>query len=289
MKKMTGISAGIAMLVFALCTTQCSKKKESSLITASKMVSLKSNATLGNYLAGKNGQTLYFFSSDANGQNNCPGGCAVTWPAYSVSNLTAGQLDAGLNLTDFNSISITGGGTQLTYKGWPLYTYSPSGMPEAAGQVSGDGVGGIWFIAKPDYSVMLANWQLIGGDGNHYKSDYSLGDGNTVFFTDALGRTLYAFKKDSANHNKFTKPDFSNDPTWPTYDTAALSVPSILDKTQFSSTNVFGKSQLTYKGWPLYRFGADSSVRANTKGITFGGIGTVWPVMVMSIAPAPHP
>jgi predicted lipoprotein with Yx(FWY)xxD motif len=289
MKKMTGISAGIAMLVFTLCTTQCSKKKESSLTTPSKMVSLKSNATLGNYLADKNGQTLYFFSNDANGQNNCPGGCAVTWPAYSVSNLSAGQLDAGLNLADFKSISITGGGTQLTYKGWPLYTYSPSGMPEAAGQVSGDGVGGIWFVAKPDYSVMLANWQLIGGDGNHYKSDYSLGDGNTVFFTDALGRTLYAFKKDSANHNKFTKPDFSNDPTWPTYDTATLSVPSVLDKTQFSSTNVFGKSQLTYKGWPLYRFGADSSVRANTKGITFGGIGTVWPVMVMSIAPAPHP
>jgi len=289
MKKMTGISAGIAMLLFMFCTTQCSKKKESSLTTASKLVSLKSNATLGNYLADKNGLTLYFFSNDANGQNNCPGGCAVTWPAYSVSNLTADQLDAGLNLTDFNSISITGGGTQLTYKGWPLYTYSPSGMPEAAGQVSGDGVGGIWFVAKPDYSVMLANWQLIGGDGNHYKSDYSLGDGNTVFFTDALGRTLYAFKKDSANNNKFTKPDFSNNPTWPGYDTATLSVPSILDKTQFSSTNVFGKSQLTYKGWPLYRFGADSSVRSNTKGITMGGIGTVWPVVVPSIAPAPHP
>jgi predicted lipoprotein with Yx(FWY)xxD motif len=289
MKKSIGIATGTAMLLIAFCATQCSKKKDSTLAPSSKTVSLKSNATLGNYLADKNGRTLYFFSDDANGQNNCGGACATAWPAYSASNLTADQIDAGLNLADFNSITITGG-TQLTYKGWPLYTYSPGGTPEAAGQITGDGVGGTWFVAKPDYCVMLANWQLVGGDGKNYKSDYTLGDGSTIFFTDALGRTLYAFKKDSANHNKFTKSDFSNDATWPSYDTATtLSVPSILNKSLFTSTNVFGKSQLTYNGWPLYRYGADSSIRTRTKGITVGGIGTIWPVMIKDIAPAPHP
>jgi predicted lipoprotein with Yx(FWY)xxD motif len=288
MKKSTGISAGVAMLLLALFITQCSKKNGDSS-TPAKIVSLKSSATLGNYLADKNGHTLYFFSDDANGQNNCAGGCAALWAAYSASNLTAAQIDAGLKLTDFGSITITGG-TQLTYKGWPLYTYTPNGTPEAAGQTTGDGVGGIWFVAKPDYSIMLANWQLIGANGIHYKSDYTTGDGNSIYFTDAVGRTLYIFKKDSANHNKFTKSDFSNDATFPIYDTVTtLSIPSVLDKTQFTSTSVFGKVQLTYKGWPLYFYGADSSTRANNKGITVGGIGTVWPVAVQSITAAPHP
>jgi predicted lipoprotein with Yx(FWY)xxD motif len=289
MKKSTGIAAGIAMLVIAICATQCSKKKDSSFAPPANMVTLKSSATLGNYLADKNGHALYFFSNDANGQNNCSGGCAALWAAYSVSNLTATQLDAGLNFADFGTVTITSG-TQLTYKGWPLYTYTPNGTPEAAGQTTGDGVGGIWFVAKPDYSIMLANWQLIGANGIHYKSDYTVGDGSSIYFTDALGHTLYIFKKDSANLNKFTKSDFSNNANFPIYDTVTtLKVPSVLDKTQFTSTSVFGKVQLSYKGWPLYFYGADSSMRAKNKGITVGGIGTIWPVAVQTLPAAPHP
>jgi len=34
-------------------------------------------------------------------------------------------------------------------------------------------------------------------------------------------------------------------------------VPSILDKTKFGSINIVGRTQLTYKGWPLYYFGQD--------------------------------
>jgi predicted lipoprotein with Yx(FWY)xxD motif len=287
MKKLTGISAGIAMLVLTLCLSQCSKKSSPPAPPA-KTVSLMTSSTLGSYLADSKGHALYFFSDDANGQNNCPGGCAVLWPASTTTSaLTADQLGAGLKLTDFGTVT---GSTQLTYKGWPLYTYSPSGAPEAPGQTTGDGFGGIWFVAKPDYSIMLANTQLIGNDGNHYKSDYTLGDGNTIYFTDALGRTLYIFKVDSANHNKFTKPDFSNNATFPIYDTVTtLSVPSVLDKTQFSSTNVFGTPQLSYKGWPLYYFGADAGTRSSNKGITLGGIGTKWPVAVKDQAAAPHP
>ncbi|HZE83353.1 MAG TPA: hypothetical protein VE035_03545, partial [Puia sp.] len=137
---------------------------------------------------------------------------------------------------------------------------------------------------------MLANTQLIGGDANHYKSDYTIGDGNTIFFTDAKGATLYAFKNDSANHNKFSNGIAAHDANWPTYDTATtLAVPSVLDKTQFGSTTVFGKSQLSYKGWPLYYFGVDAGVRASTKGITVGGAGLKWPVVIKDLAAAPHP
>ena len=283
MKKLTGITAGIAMLILAVSAIRCSKNKYSTPTTAAKLVQLQTSATLGKYLADKDGHALYFFSNDANGQVSCTGGCATVWPPYNASSLTADQVAAGLTLTDFGSA-----GTQVTYKGWPLYTYAPAGTQEAAGLTSGEGIAGIWFVAKPDYTIMLSNTQLIGADGNHYKSDYTLGDGTTVYFTDAKGHTLYTFKKDSANINKFTKSDFSNNAVWPIYDTTAVVVPSTMDKTLFTNTTVFGKSQLTYKGWPLYYYGADSSIRAKTKGITVGGPGAFWPVAVAGAAPAPH-
>jgi Tol biopolymer transport system component len=70
---------------------------------------------------------------------------------------------------------------------------------------------------------MIASAQLVGNDGKSYKSDYTEGTGDTQFFTDGTGRTLYAFAN-STNKNNFTKPDFSNDGSWPIY-TADLKSP----------------------------------------------------------------
>jgi predicted lipoprotein with Yx(FWY)xxD motif len=298
MKNVRRINVGIAIVVFAVAMSQCSKKNSSTTNSTpppapTTLVSLRTDGNLGNYLIDSSGHALYFFANDADGKNNCGGGCAASWPAYEGSGLTSDQLGAGLDLSDFGSTPSSTGRTQLTYKGWPLYLFAPSGTPEAAGHASGDGAGGIWFVAKPDYSIMLANWQLVGKDGKNYKSDYTPGDGTTIYFTDALGHTLYAYSKDSVDHNKFTASDFSNNSLWPVYDSASsLSFPSALDKTDFNSTSVFGRTQLTYRGWPLYYFGADSSLRARNKGITVGSApgsaGQVWSVMIKGIDGAPH-
>lgn len=260
-----------------------------------KAVSLATSATLGSYLVDKDGRSLYFFSTDANGQSSCTGGCEVVWPVFYVDNLTADKLGTGLTLSDFGTITTPSAKKQLTYKGWPLYYYSPSSgddgygnvtnTPEAAGKTSGDGIGGIWFIAKPDYSVMIVRSQLVGHDGKNYKSDYTVGDGATTYFTDGKGLTLYAFKNDNFKKNNFTKEDFSNNSVWPIYETDKIVVPSVLDKSKFSVITVFGKSQLVYNGWPLYYFGQDASVRGANKGISFPAPG-VWPVPVKDIPAA---
>jgi len=245
-------------------------------------VKLQNSATLGNYLTDKDGNTLYYFSNDFNGENNCLGGCAALWPEFNVDNLAADQLGSGLNLSDFSSITTSANKKQVTYKGFPLYYYAPvvSGVNtrEAPGQTTGENVGGIWFVAKPDYSIMLINAQLVGADGKNYKSDYTEGTGKTLYFTDSLGRTLYAYKIDKANKNNFTRQDFSNNSVWPIYETDKAVVPSALDKTLFGSIDVFGKKQLTYKGWPLYYFGQDGTTRGANKGISFPTPG-IWPVV----------
>ncbi|MDP4261418.1 MAG: hypothetical protein Q8941_02695 [Bacteroidota bacterium] len=286
MKRLIQTRWGMTMLVLAaMGISNCSKNKSIPAVT--KQVTIQENAALGKILTDKDGRTLYSFANDVSGQNGCTGGCESIWPVFYVDNLTTDELgDPGLSITDFAAITTASGKKQLTYKGWPLYEYAPGGNPEAAGQTTGDAIGGLWFAAKPDYTIMLANTQLIGGDNIHYKADYTPGDGNTIFFTDAIGNTLYTFSRDSANHNKFTKADFSNNTVWPIYDTTKIVVPSVLNKTLFSVTNVFGRNQLTYKGWPLYHFGADAGTRQSTKGVSFGAVG-LWRVPVKDIPAAP--
>jgi len=233
--------------------------------------------TLGKVLTDQKGITLYYFAKDVKGTSACTGGCLDTWPVFAVENL---RLDtgAGLTATDFGSVTTPDNKKQITYKGWPLYYYK---QDLAAGDVKGENVGKVWFVAKTTYSLMFANAQLVGNDTKNYIVEagvYKEGTGATTYFTDDKGNTIYGFANDKKNINKYTKEDFSNDATWPIYYVELADLPSTMDKTLFGKIKVFGKDQLTYKGWPLYYFGPDSKTRGNNKGVSVPRPG-VWPIL----------
>lgn len=245
---------------------------------------MEKSTSLGNVLTDSQGKTLYFFTKDADGKSACTGGCLTTWPVFNAS--AAPKLGAGLNATDFGTITRADGTSQTTFKGWPLYYYA---QDASAGEVKGEGVGSVWFVAKTKYTVMLTDAQLVGNDGKSYKSDYTEGTEITKYFVDGMGRTLYAFAKDTKNTNSYTKSDFSNDATWPVYTVTSIDeIPSILDKSLFGTIDVFGKKQLTYKGWPIYYFGADGAVRGANKGVSVPKPG-VWPIVQKDTPEAPTP
>ncbi|WP_046366966.1 COG4315 family predicted lipoprotein [Flavihumibacter petaseus] len=253
-------------------------------------VQLTSNATLGSILTDKDGRTLYYFANDDSTVNHCTGGCEALWPVFNVDNLAAENLGTGLTLGDFSQITTSTSAKQLAYKGRPLYYYAPvnngTNTPEPAGAIGGDNFNGIWFAAKPDYTIQLTNAQLIGHDGKHYKSDYTEGDGKTLYFTDGNGVTLYTFINDRYDDNNFTADDFANNGIWPVYEEDVVVVPSSLDKNLFNTITVAGThKQLTYKGWPLYYFGQDAGKMGSNKGISFPAPG-VWPVPVKDMAEA---
>jgi predicted lipoprotein with Yx(FWY)xxD motif len=289
MKKFSTICISAVLPLFLISTVISCKHAEIPVIP--KQVQLQTSPTLGTYLADKDGRTLYMFASDANGQPSCSGACEAVWPAFNVDNFADANIDTTLKRADFTVVTTAAGKKQLTYKGWPLYYHAPAvngtNTLENAGVTTGDGIGGIWFIAKPDYSIMFANAQLVGHNGKNYKSDYTEGDGKTIYFTDANGLTLYGFRNDKNNKNNYTRADFSNNPIWPIYETDKIVVPSVLDKTLFSVIDVFGKKQLTYKGWPLYYFGQDAQVRGANKGISFPSP-AVWPVVGKDTPTAPQ-
>ncbi len=294
MKGINYLLISFVMIATGLVLTQC---KESAVIIIPDPFALKlaNSATLGSYLTDKNGNALYFFAQDANGANNCTGDCTANWPIFFATGLTGINLVVGLDIADFDSIT-TANGKQLTYKGWPLYYYAPAGVREASGQTSGDGAdNGMWFVAKPDYTIMLANAQLVGEDTKNYvvsaTNVYTEGVGVTQYFTDALGRTLYSYASDSASINKYTDLDAVHNALRPVYEADKVVVPSNLDKTLFGSIAVYGLKQLTYKGWPMYYYGGDvdatsGKYRGSNKGV-YGPLPVQWPIFFKDYPSAP--
>ncbi|WP_245625580.1 hypothetical protein [Flagellimonas eckloniae] len=247
-------------------------------------VRLSSDATFGNILTNSEGFTLYFFAPDSNGESNCSGGCIDAWPVFNASELT---LDNGLDEGDFGSITRGDGAIQTTYKGWPLYLF---GNDANAGDANGDGSGGVWFVAKPDYSIMITRAQLVGRDSGgtetNLTGNYEPGDEQTFYITDAEGNTLYSFINDTNSKNNFTAEDFSNDPVWPIFEETLDNIPSTLDEADFGSIDVFGRQQVTYKGWPLYYFGQDAQ-RGDNFGVGFPAAG-IWPILNTDTEEAPE-
>lgn len=265
--------------ISAVLFTACSKKKDEVIKEPEVSLDLKlaASVSFGNVLTDGTGKTLYCFVKDANSTSVCIDGCLITWPVYYAANANP---PSGLDAADIATITRADGKKQTTYKGWPLYYY---GGDKAKEEIKGDGVGGVWFVAKPDYSVMMASKQLVGMDGKNYTADAKEGEGVTLYLTDAKGRTLYAFTPDTFNKNNFTKPDLSNNAVWPIFESAILNVPSVLSKDMLAVITSVGKSQLTYKGHPLYYFGSDAA-KGETKGVSVPKPG-VWPVLTLNTVP----
>jgi predicted lipoprotein with Yx(FWY)xxD motif len=101
---------------------------------------------LGQVLATATGLTLYIYGADTASVtapvSACSGACLAAWPIYNGDPAT---VPTGLSASDFRTFS-NGGTTQSTYQGWPLYTFTSD---TAAGQVSGDGVGGFHAVKIP--------------------------------------------------------------------------------------------------------------------------------------------
>ncbi len=96
----------------------------------------------GTILVDGRGMSLYTFDKDTPGVSNCAGDCAAKWPPLMAASGTRAQ-------GDFDVIRRPGGtygGRQWTYKGMPLYTWVNDTAP---GDVTGDGVNGVWHLAKP--------------------------------------------------------------------------------------------------------------------------------------------
>ncbi|MEO0732061.1 MAG: hypothetical protein AAFZ52_04460 [Bacteroidota bacterium] len=263
-----------------LCLLSCDKDDATPQAT----VALRTDPTLGQILTDADGKTLYYFSLDHNGQSVfCVDACIAAWPVFHSPEIRPG---AGLEASDFGVVNRADGSPQTTYKGWPLYYYAEDQTP---GETKGEGVNDVWFVAKPDYTVMIVLAQLIGRDTANLETPltttYEPGQGQTFYFTDGEGNTLYRFFADGNNQNNYTAADFSNNNLWPLFGPELSAIPSVLNPTDFVRIDVHGRPQLTYKGWPLYTFQQDEE-RGDNYGVGFPFVG-VWPIVNQATPTAP--
>ena len=117
--------------------------------TGSGVVSVDDNAKLGKIIVDSQGNTLYYFKKDTqNGDaSTCSGACAQVWPPYTASGSPKAQNGASASM--LATIKRSDGGSQVTYNGWPLYTYVGDKAP---GDTNGNDLeqfGDEWYALTP--------------------------------------------------------------------------------------------------------------------------------------------
>ncbi len=85
------------------------------------------------------------FTKDEANKSNCAGDCLVKWPPL----LTFGKpvLGEGVDASLVGSAAMPDGSMIVTYNGMPLYYWVND---KAAGDVTGQNVGEVWFVVAPD-------------------------------------------------------------------------------------------------------------------------------------------
>ena len=215
-----------------------------------------SGVGVARYLVDSDGRSLYVFANDtpSSGSSRCVDGCLSNWPAFDQPNPALGNNVSAADVARFQRAD---GAWQTTYKGRPLYDFAND---TASNSTAGDGLNERWFLART-YNAMLSSSASVTPDG--------ASNANDVFMTNGAGRTVYVFANDtpaggvSPAQSACSGGCLTNWPIWPApADISTLVVPSTMQVGDFEvlerDVNGTPSRQLTYRGWPLYYFAADT-------------------------------
>jgi predicted lipoprotein with Yx(FWY)xxD motif len=226
---------------------------------------------IGTVLTAENGLSLYYFATDENGSSSCNGvegdapgstedveSCAGQWPPALVG-------DGAVETVNFTFIDRADGTQQWSYAGNALYTFSGD---SAQGEINGDGVGGVWDLARPtplqiaplnDIATYMGKQTVL--------SATSVGGVLEKFRADKEGFTLYTFDNDALDNSACNSEGCLD--AWPPLlaDNAAKpsGMLSLIDRVE-------GDQQWAYKGKALYFFTPDTEAGQNNG----DNVGDVW-------------
>ena len=213
-------------------------------------------------LTNARGLTLYYFTPDAPKKLACAGECAQAWPPFLSD---AGTPTSTPALPGTLSVFKDANGNQVEYSGYLLYTYIKDTAP---GQVTGQGVGKVWYVATPDLASHVLRTAQAKVDGK-----------TETILTDAQGSTLYYFTPDapkklacSGECAQAWPPLLSKESGTPLAD-ASLSG-------ALSTFNNANGNQVEYNGHLLYTFVKDAAPGQ----ITGQGVGGKWFVATPALA-----
>ncbi len=251
------------------------------------------------FFVSSNGMALYTFDKDTLGQSNCQTGqCATNWPALVLQGGVQLAIGAGLNASDFATISRDDGTKQVTFKEIPLYNFAGD---TAIGDTKGDGVGGIWHLATkastlpvpstapstapttaPTTPASAPASPAASSGGKICYDEYNTvipcpsgspagspaAGGPTVavstdgYLVSSTGLALYEYDKDTTANTSACTADCATN--WPALTVTEGAVVTVGDGVDLEDFTTFTRSddstsQVSYYGKPLYMFSGDAA------------------------------
>ena len=233
-------------------------------------VNVAETPELGQFLTDAEGRTLYLWTVDVQaGVSFCYDACVDFWPLFTA--------DEPLTLPDGVEGTLTlierkDGTTQVAYNDIPLYYFAADKAP---GDTIGQWAGDTWFVVAPGETFGTRAAQVLQDVSTPVSSttvliasDPTLGD----YFTDAEGRTLYLFTKDTELFTSTCTDDCLT--KWPPVPGASgrLTLPKGATGELALMDGNDGATQLAYNGIPLYYFAGDTEPGQ----LNGQGVGGVW-------------
>jgi predicted lipoprotein with Yx(FWY)xxD motif len=143
-------------------------------------VAAKNVPGVGTVLVNSKGQTLYMLTSEKGGKITCTAsnGCTQAWPEVDLTG-GATKATAGTGVQSALLSTVKGAnGTEVTYNGWPLYTFA--GDSGAVGVAKGQGLtsfGGTWYVLNAAGNPVTAKAAKAGSSPSSSSSSGSGGSG----------------------------------------------------------------------------------------------------------------
>jgi predicted lipoprotein with Yx(FWY)xxD motif len=99
---------------------------------------------VGSVLVDSKGFTLYYFEKDTQGgKSTCYGPCAAGWPPLTTEGAPEGM--GGVQASKLGTTKRSDGTMQVTYAGWPLYTFVEDKKPGEDNGTDVKAFGASWY------------------------------------------------------------------------------------------------------------------------------------------------
>jgi len=172
MKRAPAISAVLLLACAGGATAIASASTHGSTALAARAAKVQvSHSSLGNILTTSSGSTLFEFTRDSAGKDSCAkvSGCLQIWPALTTSGRPVAG--SGVRASLLSSVKLSGGSSQVTYAGHPLYLYSGDSRADETGYVGVSSFGGTWeAINASGHAVKAAKSSASSGSGSSTSS-----------------------------------------------------------------------------------------------------------------------
>jgi predicted lipoprotein with Yx(FWY)xxD motif len=235
--------------------------------TAAPTPSMKlAKTAVGEAWVDTKGLTLYMFEPDkGSGSSVCYDQCAKAWPPFTVKAASDLVLPAEISASAVKLHARKDGTQQVVVNGWPLYYWFADKAP---GDITGQSVGDVWWVVDKSGTPIRTVPTIKLGQNSL---------GSTL--VDGKGLTLYQFDPDKQSGVSVCYDQCAT--AWP-----PLIVGSEKDLLIFQGSGINtsklklsprkdGALQVSYDGWPLYRWFLDKAPGDNSG----QAVNQVWWVM----------